>query len=167
VKLDPEPVGSAQPATLRLTPGRPSAVTVQAPAAGRLLVRDTAGATLASIPWLVAPPVAPVPLGPLSTTGGGVRFTLGTFTRGDPLGAGTRTELAERLVLELIRADGTPVETLTSPGGARELMPGLYAYRLPRAKLKALAPGRYAFRARAWAPGQHAPTEARSPDFRE
>jgi hypothetical protein len=169
VKLDPEPVGSVQPPAMQLKPGKPQTVRVQAPGAGRLLVRDAAGATLASIPWLVAPPVQPVPLGPLTTTGGrqvdGVRFTLGAFTRGDPLGAGTRILPAARLVLELVRADGTPIEALTSPGGARELMPGTYAYRLPRAKLRALAPGRYAFRARAWAPNQRTPTQASSPDF--
>jgi hypothetical protein len=79
---------------------------------------------------------------------------------------GSEVSVAERLSLELVRADGTPVEALTGPGGARELMPGVYAYRLPRSTLAGLAPGRYAFRARAWAPGQTTPTEVRSATFR-
>jgi hypothetical protein len=162
------------PATLPLKPGRPQTadVTAAGPGAGRLLVRAASGGgLLASVPWLVrGATVAPIAVGPLATTGGrrvdGVRFALGAFRRGDPLGAGTTIQPAERLVLELIRADGTPVEALTGPGGARELMPGVYAYRLPRSTLAGLAPGRYAFRARAWAPGQAKPTEARSGTFR-
>jgi Subtilase family len=167
-------IAGGAPATLRLRPGRPRtiAVTATTPGAGRLLVRTTTGGGLPTpVPWLIRPAtVAPIALGPLATTGGarvdGVRFALGAFHRGDPLGLGTTTQPAEQLVLELIRADGTPVEALTGPGGARELMPGVYAYRLPRSTLAGLAPGRYAFRARAWAPGQTKPTVARSAAFR-
>ena len=42
-------------------------------------------------------------------------------------------------------------------------MPAEYAYTLPRGSLP---DGRYAFRARAWAPRQEEPTERRSPTFR-
>jgi hypothetical protein len=171
LRLDAGPHARVRPTTLRLRAGRARTVRlrVAAPGAGRLLVRDSSGSLVAPAPWFARGAVAPVPLGPLATTGGrrvdGVRFALGAFRRGDPLGAGSRTRVAERLVLQLVRADGTPVEALTGPGGARELMPGVYAYRLPRARLAALAAGRYAFRARAWAPGQRKPSEARSAAF--
>jgi hypothetical protein len=112
---------------------------------------------------------APVPLGPLRPTaaGGadGVRFTLGAFERGDPVGRGSAVRVAERLVLELLTARGGVEETLTPPGGARELMPGEYAYTLSRATLRRLPRGRYRFRARAWAPRQRSPTTGRSPPF--
>jgi hypothetical protein len=162
------------PAALRLRPGRPRSVrlTVATPGVGRVIARDPTGRIAASIPWSVAAPArAPVSLGPLRLTGrptaDGVRFALGAFDRGDPLGSGSAVQLAERLVLQLIRADGTVQETLTAPGGALELMPAEYAYTIPRADLDRLPPGRYAFRATAYGTGRGAPpATARSPAFR-
>ena len=62
----------------------------------------------------------------------GVRFTLGAFERGDPLGAATRIALTERLALTLVEQRGErTVRRLTPPGGARELLPAEYAYTLP------------------------------------
>ena len=62
----------------------------------------------------------------------GVSFALGSFERGDPLGAGTSIELTERLELTLVREGGIrAVRRLTPPGGARELLPARYAYTLP------------------------------------
>ncbi len=160
---------TVDPATLTLRPGAPAPVRVRVsrPGPGRLEAVDRGGRVVASVPWLVRPQdVAPVPLGRLRVTRGrGVRFALGAFDRGDPLGAGTSLQLAERLVLELVTTNGAVRRTLTVPGGARELMPAEYAYTLPSDALKALPPGRYAFRARAWAPRQRDPTEGRSKAF--
>ena len=82
-----------------------------------------------------------------------MRFTLGSFKRGEQ----TSIQVAERLILDLVDADGNIRRQLTFPGGARELMPAEYAYTLPRGSLPA---GRYAFRVRAWAPRQEEPTSA-------
>jgi hypothetical protein len=112
-----------------------------------------------------------VPLGPLRLTRPtqrveGVRFALGAFDRGDPLGAGTRIEPATRLDLELVDAQGAVRRRLTPPGGARDLLPAEYAYRLPAGELEDLAPGTYRFRATARAPRREQPRVRRSAAFR-
>ena len=141
-------------------------------AAGRLVVRAQDGAPLLVHPFAAATePPAPPPLGTprLERTGGrvrGVRFTLGAFERGDPLGAGTRVALCERLALTLVDAgSGRVVRRLTPPGGARELLPAEYEYTLPAGTLRDLAGGRYAFRAVARGPRGGAPAQARSEAF--
>jgi hypothetical protein len=163
--------GSAvQPPQLTVRPGTPARVRVRltkagATGEGRLEARS-ANQVVASVPWLVRPlDVPPVPLGPLKAAKGRVTFTLGAFQRGDPLTTGSKIALADRLVLQLIDAQGDVKRTLTVPGGARGLMPAEYAYTLPKAARQALPPGRYAFRARAWAPRQRQPTEGRSNTF--
>ena len=50
--------------------------------------------------------------------------------------------------------DVRAVRRLTPPGGARELLPGRYAYTLPAGTLRGLPRGRYAFRAVARAPAR-------------
>ena len=96
----------------------------------------------------------------------GVRFTLGAFERGDPLGAGTRVALTERLALTLVDAgSGRVVRRLTPPGGARELLPAEYEYTLPAGTLRDLGRGRYAFRAVARRPRGGEPADARSEPF--
>ncbi len=164
--------GGAQisPPDLSLTPGAPANVSIRTPTqgAGRLTAVDGRGRTVASVPFLVRPQNAPdVPLGPLRTTAGGrgVRFTLGAFSRGDPLTTGTAIRFAERLVLEVVNDQGETVRTLTVPGGAKELMPAEYGYTLPRADFDALPAGRYAYRAQAWAPNRNAPVTRRSRSF--
>ena len=165
VELVPSDGTTVQPQRGTLLPGSPTTVTVRAAEPGtlfgRLEVVAPGGDTLASIPWLIRPDtVEPVPLGELKVSGGRrVRFTLGSFKRG----AQTEIRVAERLQLDLIDAKGTIRRQLTVRGGARELMPAEYSYTLPRGSLPA---GRYAFRARAWAPRQEEPTERRSPTFR-
>ena len=117
--------------------------------------------TLASVPFLVRPDeVEPVPLGELEVSRGGrrVRFTLGAFKRGPQ----TQISLAERLILDLIDPNGRPIRQLTVRNGARELMPAEYSFTVER---NSLPSGRYAFRARAWAPRQDEPTERRSGYF--
>jgi hypothetical protein len=162
---------TVQPSAITVRPGLPALVSVRLTKAGatgdgRLVAKDDRGRTALSVPWLVRPlDVAPVPLGALRATHGRVRFTLGAFTRGDPFSTGTSLRLADRLVLQLVDAQGHVARTLTVPGGARALMPAEYGYTLPRSALQALPPGRYRFKARAWAPRQRAPTTGTSPSF--
>jgi hypothetical protein len=121
------------------------------------------GMVVASTPFLIRPDtVEPVAVGPLKVSGGRrVRFTLGSFHRG----ARTEIQVAERLILDLEDAKGNVRRSLTVRGGARELMPAEYAYALPRASLPDSS---YAFRVRAWAPGQNEkePTVRRSATIR-
>jgi hypothetical protein len=117
-----------------------------------------------------AAPSPPVPLGPLRLTRSGndivgVRFALGAFERGDPFAGGTTIEPASRLVLELVDADNEVQQTLTPPGGARDLLPAEYAYRLTEKALSRLAPGAYRFRATARAPRRNEPRARRSRAF--
>ncbi len=141
-------------------------------AAGRLVVRGEDGETVLTHPFAIAtaPPDAP-PLGRLSLQRErgrvtGVRFTLGAFERGDPLGAGTAVTLTERVALALVRAGSNRVvRRLTPPGGARELLPAEYAYELPAGALRALPRGSYAFRAVALSPQGGKPANARSEPF--
>ena len=117
-----------------------------------------------------APRPPQVPLGPLELTRSddrvrGVRFALGAFERGDPLAGGTTIEPASRLTLELIDSDGATQQTLTPPGGARDLLPAEYAYRLTDDALRDLAPGSYRFEATARAPRRNQPRTRRSPAF--
>jgi hypothetical protein len=158
VRLRATDGATVTPATVDLTPGAAAPVSVRLDTpgitSGRLEALDAAGAPVASVPWLVRPDeVEPIKVGPLRVSSGGrrVRFTLGTFERGEQ----TSLQVAERLVLDLVDGDGTIVRTLTFPGGARGLMPAEYAYTLPRGSLP---DGDFKFRVRAWAPRQDEPT---------
>ena len=178
---DPGARVQASPRTLALRPRGRAATTLSvsavdvpagALALGRLVARDPAGRPLLSAPWRLdsgEPP--PVPVGPLELirSGGrveGVRFTVGAFDRGDPLGAGTSLQAAERLDLLLVDQRGEEVRRLTPTGGATELLPAEYAYRLPRATLGRLPPGPLRFSARARGPRQETPTTQTSEAFR-
>jgi hypothetical protein len=144
-------------------------------AAGRLVARAEGGAAVLTHPFAIATqPPQPPPLGPLTIErkGGrvsGVRFSLGAFERGDPLvggAGGTRLQLTERLSLTLVDDEGgRVVRRLTPPRGARELLPAEYAYTLPAGTLRALDPGRYAFRAVALSPRGGEPAVGRSEPF--
>jgi hypothetical protein len=130
-------------------------------------LRDDLAGAPAARPTRAAPRV---PLGPLRLTRRngtvtGVRFTLGAFDRGDPLGRGARLEPAGRLELVLTGEDGTVARRLTPPGGARDLIPAEYAYTLPRQALEDLPPGTYAFRATARPPRRGPAATKRSPSF--
>jgi Subtilase family len=161
--------GQVSPPTLTLTPGAPAKVQIRTPTQGAGRLTASAGTkVVASVPYLITPQTPPdVPLGALRTTknGRGVRFTLGSFSRGDPLSTGTRIRFADKLELDLVNAQDETVRTLTVPGGARELMPAEYGYTLPAADFQALPPGRYAYRARAWAPNRKEPVTRRSKPF--
>jgi Subtilase family len=144
-------------------------------AAGRLVVGAEGGAAVLTHPFAIATErPEPPPLGALTLERKdgrvkGVRFSLGAFERGDPLGAGaggTRVKLTERLALTLVDTDsGRVVRRLTPPGGARELLPAEYAYTLPAGTLRALDEGSYAFHAVARSPRGGKPATARSEPF--
>ncbi|HZH25504.1 MAG TPA: hypothetical protein VEY49_11400, partial [Solirubrobacteraceae bacterium] len=161
------PAGGRREAVLQLASTAPGGL-----ASGRLVARNEAGGAVLAHPFSVAtePPEPPV-LGPLALQRRdgrvtGVRFALGAFERGDPLAAGTRVALTERVALTLVRArDDRVVRRLTPPGGARELLPGEYAYELPRTALRALPPDRFSFRAVARSPRGGQPAVVRSEPF--
>jgi hypothetical protein len=96
----------------------------------------------------------------------GVRFTLGAFERGDPPAGGPGVlNLVERLELVLVDRRNRRVRRLTPRGGAPDLLPGEYAYTLPRAALRSLRPEPHRFQARAWSPLFEDPTVVRSAPF--
>jgi len=182
----PKPDASAPGASLVALPGGGTAVAGgSAIAAARVaaraawLARERPAASVAELRAALAPAPAgsaptappPVPVGPLQLVTRasrvvGVRFALGAFERGDPLGRGSRVEPAERLELELLDARGKVVRRLTPPGGALELLPAEYAYTLSRRAREELDDGRYRFRALARAPRQAGgSTERLSPSF--
>jgi hypothetical protein len=138
---------------------------------GRLTASSASGPLLLSQPFAVfRGPPPPADVGALTLTLAnsrviGVRFTLGAFERGDPLGEGSVVQAVERLELELIRADGSVARRLTPSDGARDLLPAEYAYTIARRTVSALRGGRLRFRVRARAPRQDQPTERRSPSF--
>jgi hypothetical protein len=158
------PAGGRREAEIGITAGD------EGLAAGRLVVSAQGGDRLLSHPFAIATgEPQPPPLGPLTLTREGdrttgVRFPLGAFERGDPLGAGTSIQLTERLSLTLTEADRV-VRRLTPPGGARELLPAEYAFTLPRDTLRELGRGRYAFRAVARSPRGGEPATATSDPF--
>jgi hypothetical protein len=95
-----------------------------------------------------------------------VRFTVGAFDRGDPIGGRPTTiSPAARLELTLETTGGALVRRLTPTGGERGLLPGEYAYTLPSGLLKDLDAGRYRFVVRARGPRQRRDTVVRSPAF--
>jgi hypothetical protein len=141
-------------------------------ASGRLVAGAEGGSAVLAHPFAIATtPPDPPPLGPLTLQREGdrvtgVRFPLGAFERGDPLGGGSRIALTERLSLTLVRAGGEEVvRRLTPPGGARGLLPAEYAYTLPLGALRALRRGSYAFRAVARSPRGGEPATALSEPF--
>jgi hypothetical protein len=70
---------------------------------------------------------------------GGVRFVAGSIKRNKN---GQSVIPVSSLVLTL---EGPDKRELTPPGGARDLLPGEYAYTLTQEILGALRPGRYRF----------------------
>jgi hypothetical protein len=139
---------------------------------GRLTGTDRAGRPVLSRPFAVpGSDPAPLAVGALRLVRRdgevtGVRFALGAFDRGEPLGRGTAFQAVERLELELVRPDGTLVRRLTPPGGARQLLPAEYAYTLDRRTRRSLDAGRLRFEVRSRAPRQDgAATVRRSEPF--
>ncbi len=144
-------------------------------AAARVAVDAARGLDVTPQPDTAAPPPAAPPAvpvtgvavdhGPRATS---VRFTVGSFDRGNPAAGqpGTSVLPAARLELTLTGAESEEVlERLTPPGGERGVLPGAYAFSIPRAVVKALDRGDYVFRITARAPRQSTPTTAVSPSF--
>ncbi|MEA2124623.1 MAG: hypothetical protein QOI80_1405 [Solirubrobacteraceae bacterium] len=144
-------------------------------AAARVAVDAARGRDVQPRPDTAEPPAIVPPAVPVGALGvdqtaksTSVQFTVGSFDRGDPSGGepGTTVVPAARLELTLTRSDSEAiVERLTPPGGERGVLPGAYAYTLPRALVKGLAKGDYVFRVAASAPRQTEPTKAVSAPF--
>jgi Subtilase family len=132
--------------------------TKDASGAGRIEVGPIA------IPYQViedAPPAPPLGRPQVIVRGGkpdGVRFVAGSIDRGDK---GTSVIPVGNLVLTLT---GPTKRELTPPGGARDLLPGEYAYTLTDEIKSQLEPGRYRFelRARGTAGGEVVSKRSRS-----
>lgn len=184
--VKPGLLGPATAATPRgLVAGTGVAAAAAARAAARLAAAKPAlrGAALAAalrdhpaLPLRAAPPPARTTTGaggvsgPLHLRRGregvdGVSLVLGVVVPAGPARLRTKVSPVGRLVLDVVRPGGGVVRTLTAPGGAIDLLPGEYAYTLPKAALKDLGRGTYRFRARAWAPGAATPVTRRSERF--
>ena len=88
-----------------------------------------------------------VPAGPLQLRRTGARVDGVSLVLGRVAGtAPVHVSPASRLDLALLDPDGKVARLLTPPGGALDLLPGEYAYTLPRGALSELA-GRHVFRA--------------------
>lgn len=141
-------------------------ITGSAVAAARVAVDAARGRDVAPAPDTAqAQPPAPtaVPVADLTASApGAVSLTVGRFDRGDPLGEEPTTVVpAARLELTLTKEGSEDVvERLTPPGGERGVLPGAYAYTLPRSLRRRLKPGAYVFRVQASAPRQQTPTRA-------
>jgi hypothetical protein len=90
----------------------------------------------------------------------GVRFTAGSLDRA---GGGTSVIPVGNLVLTLT---GPGRRELTPPGGARDLLPGEYAYTLTDEIKSSLPAGTYRFVARARGSAGGRPVARRSSAFR-
>jgi hypothetical protein len=153
------------PALLTLAARRSATVTVTAmPGAKAGAGRIVAGSIAIPFQLVDAPPPAP-PLGDLQVIRRrgrpyGVRFTAGALARGDK---GVSVVPVGNLVLTL---EGPGRRELTPPGGARDLLPGEYAYTLTDEVLRALPAGRYRFVVRARGTAGGPPVVRRSRPFR-
>jgi hypothetical protein len=159
------PAPSAGGLSIAPVAGKPGSFRVSAaagsrPGAGRIDAGPVA------IPFsIVSAVLPPPPLGALRIVhrGGradGVRFVAGTIRRGSG-GRGAAVVPVGNLVLTL---EGPGRRELTPPGGARDLLPGEYAYTLTDEINSALPPGRYRFvvRARGTAGGKVVERRSRS-----
>jgi hypothetical protein len=111
----------------------------------------------------VGPPPAAI-LSPLRVEGGrGVRFSAGSVVaRGDAVSVAPLGDLT----LQILDPKGSVVRDLTPQGGARDLLPGEYAFTLTKQVRSALTAGSYRFRATAHGPAGGPPVVRTSPSFR-
>jgi hypothetical protein len=139
-------------------------------AAARVAVDAARGLDVAPEPDTEEPPAPAPPSVPVtglavdhSDRATSVQFTVGSFSRSDD---GTAILPAARLELTLTKeGEEEVIERLTPPGGERGVLPGAYAFTVPRPVIKALAEGKYVFRVSARAPRQTEATTAVSPPF--
>jgi hypothetical protein len=163
---------TVSPTTLELPANGSAELTVSAEATGterppRYLTGTLKlGESTALLGLPVGPP-PPVELSDLSVVeqGGkasGVRFTAGALAhRGDAV----EVQPLGDLTLEIIDAHGSVARELTPPGGARDLLPGQYAYTLTKQAKADLGKGPYRFRATAHGPVEAPPTVRTSEEF--
>jgi hypothetical protein len=163
---------STEPVRMRLPAGQTEALTVIASAAGRGRPPGYLAGTLRLGPATarLALPVEPPPAAPMSplallTDAGrtsGVRFSAGAVRTA---GTARDVEPIGDLRLEVIDAGGSVVRELTPQGGARDLLPGEYAYTLTKDAMNALKAGPFRFRATAHGPAGGRATVRTSPSF--
>jgi hypothetical protein len=150
---------SLSPARLEVPAGETRELEITATATGEgrppghLTGELSAGAGRAILALPVGPP-PPAPLDALSVSERdgkptGVRFTAGAVRRAE---GGLEVQPLGDLTLEIVDADGEVVRGLTPPGGARNLLPGEYAYTLTKDARAAIAEGSHRFRATAHGP---------------
>ncbi len=156
---------TVSPSTLTLKPGASEQLTIKAAGSrpeGFLSGTLTLGAARVPLSLPVGPP-PPALLSPLTVEGGrGVRFTAGSVTaHGDALAVVP----VGQLTLAILDAKGSVVRELTPQGGARDLLPGEYAYTLTKDVKDTLSGGPYRFRATAHGTAGGAPTVRTSPSF--
>ena len=130
---------------------------------GPRALRLLAPRTELGVPVFVAPPPPQPRIGAIQLEReqgrvNGVRFTAGRLRRG----AAPAVEPVGSLVLRLT---GPEQRELTPPGGARDLLPGEYAYTLAPEVAGGLPAGSYRFEVRARGPAGGATVVRRSPSF--
>jgi hypothetical protein len=146
------------PAKLTLAPGARRHVTLSGTGSGRApaflsgrITATGAGRPVSATVGLPIGPPPPAPLDPLSLVASGAQTTGVRFAAGAvaDLGGGREVQPLGNLRLELVDANGHVARELTPVGGARDLLPGEYAYTLTSAVRSGLAKGSYSFLARA------------------
>lgn len=165
----PGTTASVAPARLTLAPGAARTLTVRAAAGGSgrqpgyLTGTLRIGSARARLALAVGQP-PPARLSALALQGEGVRFTAGALTR---RGEAVAVAPLGDLTLRILDASGAVVRELTPHGGARDLLPGEYAYTLTSEARSALARGRrYRFRATARGPSGGGAVVRTSPPFK-
>jgi hypothetical protein len=111
------------------------------------------------------PPPAPVSELTLIERGGettGVRFSAGAVR---PAGTAREVQPLGDLTLRVLGQGGEVVRDLTPQGGARDVLPGEYAYTLTKEAMDALKAGPFRFRATAHGPAGGPATVRTSPEF--
>jgi hypothetical protein len=143
-----------------------AAVTGDGRPPGHLSGELRAGSGRATLALPVGPP-PPAPLEELRVTERdgkttGVRFTAGAVRRVE---GGLEVQPLGDLTLDIVDSDGEVVRGLTPQGGARNLLPGEYAYTLTKEARAAIAKGVHRFRATAHGPAGGTAVVRTSPEF--
>jgi hypothetical protein len=154
------------PASLTLQPDATRTLTVTASGtrpAGFLTGTLKLGSGRVALSLPIGVPPAAV-LSPLRVEAGrGVRFTAGAVSaRGEAIAVAPVGDLT----LEILDRRGSVVRELTPQGGARDLLPGEYAYTLTKDAAGALSGGPYRFRAIAHGTAGGPPAVRTSSSFR-
>lgn len=158
------------PGTLTLEPGAEQRISLEIDGGPRAagyssgrVIATGAGNPVSAVVGLPIGPPPPARLGDLTLTGtDGVRFTAGAVSEH---GGVRSVEPLGNLRLQLVNAAGKVARELTPPGGARDLLPGEYAYTLTKSARQGLAKGSYSFAARGLGPAGGPELVRKSPSF--